>query len=798
MLYPKLSNCPDCNTIPALIGKIDCKIAELSNNLYNNTVFILNKPVNGTLMNDLLNYRRILSYKYCNPDYANCYSVNMIASRVNLLTAGAKNCNNCGKTSSNCDDKPSGSTTTTTSSSSSTTSSTSSTTSSTSSTTSTTSSSSTSTTTSSSTSTTSTSTTPRPRPYCDTVLTELGSCLSYNGGFDYNLNDWSISGGDATWSSSDGGTCGMYVNNLSPEVCISQDILQIGSTYRIQFDILKLSDVGCDPTLIYINVFAGTEQYGPILQDVVDGTVHVDVNMVCNGNTTFKICAYNPQCPGGPFLYIDNICVTAVNLVGQCDINLFIVDQVCDPCSGANCIITADPIPATTTYDVTRVGLPSYSVNGTAFRSAVSPTSQNNGENNIIQVNNTGIWANVSPNDSTNGPLNRCAIQLVTPPPPSSDDWFGHRFATTCIDPQMTGKTFCIGVGGDNFILEFLEGNLLTGINIVKYVTTLPDWNNPLQKTEYWNVYEITLPANIIGPSYIGIWGQGGPFGFEVYDQPMSSLVNATTIGDLNIIHSSADITSLQWRCDYNFTNVYSGGPVCKTGFIYDGCSNKCVAKLNCPDSPQCPQPCTPGPLPNPRLLVSYYGNIEMTYDYVGPTLEGYAIIISCGNLPDVPNSIFLGNNPGAFTYNLHFSEPINDIQLLATGGGAIQDPGVYEEFTFNTNAGQPTLISCDNGCNSYIADNVFYSKYDNFVPGGLSFRVNAPQPFTTLTITGPGGLAGCIFGFCSKDVQTLYEQFPLLYQVKSIYTHYDVFGAPPLPPDPEPNTYSIYTNYDI
>lgn len=85
MLQPKLSSCPSCTTIPALISDIDCKMAEMAGNLYNNMVFALNQPVKGTVMNDLLMYKRILMYKYCNPDYAMYYTVEMIASRVKLL-----------------------------------------------------------------------------------------------------------------------------------------------------------------------------------------------------------------------------------------------------------------------------------------------------------------------------------------------------------------------------------------------------------------------------------------------------------------------------------------------------------------------------------------------------------------------------------------------------------------------------------------------------------------------------------------------------------------------------------------
>ena len=85
MLSPRLTSCPECASIPALIADLDCKLASLANNLYNNVVFMLNQPVPGGVMLALINYRRILAYKYCNPDYAAPFTVNMIASRVKLL-----------------------------------------------------------------------------------------------------------------------------------------------------------------------------------------------------------------------------------------------------------------------------------------------------------------------------------------------------------------------------------------------------------------------------------------------------------------------------------------------------------------------------------------------------------------------------------------------------------------------------------------------------------------------------------------------------------------------------------------
>lgn len=85
MLYPRLTDCIECTTIPVLIADIDTKLTELANNEYNNIVFLLNYSTPGLLIDDLLNYRRILRYKYCNIDYACGIPLSQIASRVKVL-----------------------------------------------------------------------------------------------------------------------------------------------------------------------------------------------------------------------------------------------------------------------------------------------------------------------------------------------------------------------------------------------------------------------------------------------------------------------------------------------------------------------------------------------------------------------------------------------------------------------------------------------------------------------------------------------------------------------------------------
>ena len=166
MLSPRLTNCPECANIPSLLKKIDCKLAELGNSLYNNISYMLNQPIPAGDILQLIAYRRILMHKYCNPNYVHEYSVAMIASRVIRLTLGCvSKCNELERCLEEpCDIKivPNPTTTSTSTLPITTTTSTSSTTSTTTTvvpTTTTTSSSSTSTTTSTSSSTTTTSTT---------------------------------------------------------------------------------------------------------------------------------------------------------------------------------------------------------------------------------------------------------------------------------------------------------------------------------------------------------------------------------------------------------------------------------------------------------------------------------------------------------------------------------------------------------------------------------------------------------------------------------------------------------------
>jgi hypothetical protein len=93
MINPRLSCCKECADALALVKEIDCKLYELSLDAYNNIIFALNLKINQQAVSDLLNYKRILLFKSQNDNYAQNYSVNMIASKIKKYIIGCRmNC----------------------------------------------------------------------------------------------------------------------------------------------------------------------------------------------------------------------------------------------------------------------------------------------------------------------------------------------------------------------------------------------------------------------------------------------------------------------------------------------------------------------------------------------------------------------------------------------------------------------------------------------------------------------------------------------------------------------------------
>jgi hypothetical protein len=108
-------------------------------------------------------------------------------------------------------------------------------------------------------------------------------------------------------------------------------------------------------------------------------------------------------------------------------------------------------------------------------------------------------------------------------------------------------------------------------------------------------------------------------------------------------------------------------------------------------------------------------------------------------------NNLWLGTYAGAFTYTMTFSQSVNNILLMGYGSGQRQAPSLYERFIITTNSGNPSLVIC-NGCGGYTQGNNLYVNYPGDQGGNTQTLITASSSFTSLTITGNGGLLGTLF----------------------------------------------------
>ena len=88
MLSPRLINCVVNSSIPFTLTQIDERLTYWAIRQYNNIIFSMNNHIPVEIINDLLNYKQILTYRLCNPDYAmvcGLPTTSQVVSRVIVL-----------------------------------------------------------------------------------------------------------------------------------------------------------------------------------------------------------------------------------------------------------------------------------------------------------------------------------------------------------------------------------------------------------------------------------------------------------------------------------------------------------------------------------------------------------------------------------------------------------------------------------------------------------------------------------------------------------------------------------------
>lgn len=217
-----------------------------------------------------------------------------------------------------------------------------------------------------------------------------------------------------------------------------------------------------------------------------------------------------------------------------------------------------------------------------------------------------------------------------------------------------------------------------------------------------------------------------------------------------NVYLMGYNVYKIDTIAPYNLTLVQTTGNQLVASSQLASCIDTNFPISNCPE-------CLALPL---KLVTPMtYNGITIIPSYTGPTASDNTnpgSWSSCsGSLVSTqpPFSAFLGNIAGDYTYNLTFSQPVNNIKIQYNGTNS--NPNPYELFTWNTSGGTPTINLCK-GCYQTINNNTIsasWSGVPDYIGGGGIITITAPLNYTTLTLTSPGGNQGTIFSICSSSI---------------------------------------------
>lgn len=220
-----------------------------------------------------------------------------------------------------------------------------------------------------------------------------------------------------------------------------------------------------------------------------------------------------------------------------------------------------------------------YNLNGTSIGSTTILTSvplwDNGGLSTQGPLNRSGKWTNLSAGTT----------QIPT------NVWVGF---STCVDVGSIGKTFYLGIAGDNDFRFSLDG--------VEIVNT---YNGPYDNTttafNYWHIYPVNIGAGNHTIEVFGLnRGSIAGFGCEIYDNTFSQLTAATTYGDLNVIFTTESLVSASTF--QTLTGQYiSSGITCPQGGVVSPCSGGCIQYIVCEPTTLTPTP-TPTVTPTPTI----------------------------------------------------------------------------------------------------------------------------------------------------------------------------------------------------
>ncbi len=86
MLNIQLKECTNCSSIQETMCQLDTKLASMTRSMYNNDVYLTDRPVCKRKFKDLLYYRDMLNSLLFNPDYfCGAIEFSKIISKIKTL-----------------------------------------------------------------------------------------------------------------------------------------------------------------------------------------------------------------------------------------------------------------------------------------------------------------------------------------------------------------------------------------------------------------------------------------------------------------------------------------------------------------------------------------------------------------------------------------------------------------------------------------------------------------------------------------------------------------------------------------
>jgi len=233
---------------------------------------------------------------------------------------------------------------------------------------------------------------------------------------------------------------------------------------------------------------------------------------------------------------------------------------------------TNPPIPPTLSdFDTTCfTGNNNYSAIG-SFIYSTYDTNGTYGSTPPVQITGNNFWINASPNNTTNGPLNRSGVWACTNV--AGNVWFGF---TTRINIPVT-KTYYIGIGSDNQVEIVVDGTIIVRQDQTAIAAQGgPLWNHRARTFQIWHIFPVTLNAGQRTIELKG-WNEDATspagFGAEIYDNTVAELQQANGYGDLNVLFTSRDFRNRRFQPG-GFT-YYDCGP----GFVLDSTNGVFVCR---------------------------------------------------------------------------------------------------------------------------------------------------------------------------------------------------------------------------